>query len=306
MKRIENDQMQEKPIFMIEETDDNAYSQEITEEPVISIEYDNDMTYYIPTKKRKTWRVPLLWLVAMVVIVAGGYVGIRLYNYYFNIGVSISVSPKENIKKLDEMKAQIGPSEIVLKRDSVLGVALNIYELHNVKAEMTLVEPDSTDSNVLMYTRTSDYTATGEYLGTLVIDGEEKHRGTSRLGYCAVVGGNMVIGISRFDTMKDYVIDHGGSYFRQFVLVSNGQLPSRFFLHGKVGRKALARTADDSLCIITTRHPETLWDFADALREIGYVDAIYLTGGSTLGEDKHHRVVPWLVLKKLPSLSTKP
>ena len=127
----------------------------------------------------------------------------------------------------------------------------------------------------------------------------------------------MVIGISRSDKVKDYVIAHNGSYFRQFVLISNGELPHRFFLHGKVERKALARTADDRLYIIETRHAETLWDFADALREYGFVDAIYLTGGNESGlwrdsngqahfteaaaryrTEKHHGVAPWLVLKK--------
>ncbi len=69
--------------------------------------------------------------------------------------------------------------------------------------------------------------------------------------------------------------------------------------------------------IIETPHSETLWDFADALREYGYVDAVYLTGGNESGfyrapdgtpyftekavkyrTDKHHGVAPWLVLRK--------
>lgn len=257
-----------------------------------------------------------MWFVATVVLVFGCYKVIRLYNYYYNIGVSISASPKENIKKLDDMKAQNESSAVVFKTDSVLGVALNIYELHNVKAELTLVEPDTADHSVLMYTRTVDYTATGKYLGSLVVDGEQKRSDVSRLGYCAIVKGNMVIGISRFDDMCEHMVERDGSYFRQLVLVSNGELPQRFFLHGKVERKALARTADDRLCIIETSHPETLWDFADALREYGYVDAVYLTGGNESGfyrasdgrvhftekaaryrTDKHHGVAPWLVLR---------
>ena len=316
------DNIQEKPVFMIEDTDSKASSQEILEEPVITIERDDDMESPSPSaivKKPKiprTWAMRLLWFVATVVLVLACYKAIRYYSYYYHIGVSVSVSPKDNIKKLDSMKAQSDSSAVLLTTDSVLGVALNIYELHNVKAEMTLEEPDTADRSVLMYTRTADYTSTGKYLGSLVIDGEEKQSDVSRLGYCAIAGGNMVIGVSRFDDVKEYVIDHDGSYFRQFLLVSNGELPQRFFLHGKVERKALARTADDRLCIVETRHPETLWDFADALREYGYVDAIYLTGGNESGfyrapdgtptftekaaayrTDKYHGVAPWLVLK---------
>ncbi len=323
MKHTEDNNIQEKPVITIENNDNNTSSQEILEEPIITIESCDDIkngSSSITIKKRsqlQKWGMYFLWFVATVALVFGCYKALRLYNYYYNIGVSISVSPKENIKKLDDMKAQGESSAVVLKTDSVLGVALNIYELHNVKAELTLVEPDTADQSVLMYTRTADYTATGRYLGSLVVDGEQKRSDVSRLGYCAIAKGNMVIGISRFDDMREHMIERDGSYFRQFVLVSNGELPQRFFLHGKVERKALARTVDDRLCVIATRHPETLWDFADALREYGYVDAIYLTGGNESGfyrapdgtpyftekaamyrADKHHGVAPWLVLRK--------
>ena len=322
MKYTEDNNIQEKPIFMIEDTDTNVSSQEILEEPVITIESDDDMEQKAPfvvVKKRRrwTWGIRLLEFLIIVVVLLGCYMAVRFYNYQHNIGVSVSVQPKENIKKLDAMKPDGEMSEVALKTDSVLGVAINIYELHNVKAEMTLVEPDTADHSVLMYTRTADYTATGKYLGSLVIDGKEMQSDVSRLGYCAIMNGNMVIGVSRSDDVKERVIDNNGSFFRQFILVSDGELPRHFYLHGKVERKALARTADDRICIIETRYPETLWSFADALREYGYVDAIYLTGGNESGfyrapdgtayftekaaayrNDKHHGITPWLVLKK--------
>ena len=322
MKHTEDNSIQEKPVITIENNDNNTSSQEILEEPIITIESCDDMENESPSitiKKRsrlQKWSLVIMWFAATIVLVFGCYKALRYYNYYYNIGVSISVSPKDNIKKLDGMKAQGESSAVVLKTDSVLGVALDIYELHNVKAELTLVEPDTTDHSVLLYTRTADYTATGRYLGSLVVDGEQKRSDVSRLGYCAIAQGNMVIGISRFDDMREHMVECDGSYFRQFLLVSNGELPQRFFLHGKVERKALARTVDDRLCVIATRHPETLWDFADALREYGYVDAIYLTGGNESGfyrapdgtpfftekaakyrTDKHHGVAPWLVLR---------
>lgn len=323
MKNTEDNGIQDKPKFAIEDNDNIASSQEIFEEPVITIERseETDNTSSSVTIKKRSplqkWGRGIIWFMATVILVFCCYGTILLYNYYYNIGVSISLSPEDNIKKLDSMQTQNGPSAVVLKTDSVLGVALNIYELHNVRAELSLQEPDTADHSVLMYTRTADYTSTGKYIGSLVVDGEEKQSDASRLGYCAIEKGNMVIGVSRFDDMREHMIDCDGSYFRQFVLVSNGELPHSFSLHGKVERKALARTSDDRLCIIETPHPETLWDFADALREYGYVDAIYLTGGNESGfyrapdgtayftekaakyrTDKHHGVAPWLVLRK--------
>ncbi len=324
MKYKDDNNIQEKPIIVIEDSDSNSSAQENLEEPVITIEtddaYEKDVSEKAVAAKRskgKTWLRYAVAAVAMVVILVGCYSSVRFYNYYYNIGVSISVSPKDNIKKLAGMKPKAGKPEVALASDSILGVALNMYELRNVQAEMTLEEPDTADQSVLLYTRTADYTATGLYLGSLVIDGEELQSDASRLGYCAIADGNMVIGISRSDKVKDYVEERKGSFFRQFMLVSNGELPARFFLHGKVERKALCRTADDKLYIVETRHAETLWDFADALREYGFVDAIYLTGGNESGfwrdpegvghftekaahyrTDKHHGVAPWLVLSK--------
>jgi len=94
-------------------------------------------------------------------------------------------------------------------------------------------------------------------------------------------------------------------------------IPSRFFLHGKVERRAIGRI-DDQLYYIATRHKETLWDFADALREYGFIDAVYITGGADyvfyrnkegirhdLGDSssyphtKWKDIIPWLVFRKL-------
>ena len=322
MRHTKDNRIQDKPNITIEDDNNNTSTQEILEEPIITIERSDVMKYAsLPATINKRnrllkWSLGIIWFLATVILVFGCYRAIRLYNYYYNIGVSISVLPKDNIRKLDRMQTQSGSSEVTLKTDSVLGVALDIYELHNVRAELSLVEPETTDQTVLMYTRTADYTTTGKYIGSLVIDGEEKQSDVSRLGYCAIERGNMVIGISRFDDMRKHMIERDGSYFRQFMLLSNGELPQRFYLHGKVERKALARTADDRLCVIATCHPETLWDFADALREYGYVDAIYLTGGNESGfyrapdgtayftkkaaryrTDKHHGVAPWLVIR---------
>ncbi|MFW5477146.1 MAG: hypothetical protein ACOCPE_10255 [Segatella copri] len=87
--------------------------------------------------------------------------------------------------------------------------------------------------------RSADHTSTNEYLGSLVMNGKELASDVSRLGYCAMANGNIVLGISRSDKVKDYVEERGGSFFRQFILVSDGVLPAKFQLHGKVELRAL-------------------------------------------------------------------
>ena len=199
--------------------------------------------------------------------------------------------------------------------DSILGVAMDFYAIHGLKASIEFEEPDTADTSVYLYCRSADHKADSTYIGSLVVNGEERQSDTHRLAYMAMLGGNSVIGISRSEKVKDFVQERGGSFFRQFILVSDGTIPGRFFLHGKVERRAIGRIGDQ-LYYIATRHKETLWDFADALREYGFIDAIYITGGADyvfcrdkngirhdIGDaadyphTKWKDIVPWLVFR---------
>lgn len=309
------DKMSEKPLFIIEEKPDVIEGQGEGETPVITIETDNGLQ---KSKRRTPWIIFTALTTALLCVVV--VLGYKFYRTYMNIGVPVSVTSAQNIEKLN-MPVTNQTAEVILTNDSILGVALNFYEIKGLKAEITFSEPDSTDTDVFLYSRCADQTSydskTNHYIGSLVVNGKEIESDVSRLGYCAMANDNIVIGIARNEDVKDYVQKHGGSFFRQFILVSNGVIPYRFHLHGKVERRGLGRIGD-KLYYIETRHKETMWDFADALREYGFIDAIYITGGTdycfyrtydgiahsigdeTKYEDKHkgEGVIPWLVFKK--------
>jgi len=292
------------------------------EVPIIIIERDEQpqskeiVTKVVAPSKKQKWLKRFLALAVVGCMIVAAIAGYYFWNYYYNIGVSVSVSPEQNIEKLQKpVKKEI--PEVVMTSDSILGVAMDFYAIHGLKASIEFEEPDTADTSVFLYSRCADHTADGRYLGSLVAEGVEKQNDRSRLGYMAMADGNMVIGISRSEKVKDHIIDRGGSFFRQFILVSNGTIPSRFFLHGKVERRAIGRI-ENQLYYIATRHKETLWDFADALREFGFIDAIYITGGNDyvfyrdkegirhdLGDTsdyphtKWKEIIPWLVLRKM-------
>ena len=297
-----NKQKPEVPIIIIER-DDQPQSKEIVTKVVT------------PSRKQK-WLKRLLAMVAVGCLMIAVLAGYYLWNYYYNIGVPVSVTPEQNIEKLQKPVKKEVP-EVVMTSDSILGVAMDFYAIHGLKASIEFEEPDTADTSIFLYSRCADHTASGDYLGSLVAEGVEKQSDRSRLGYMAMADGNMVIGISRSEKVKDYVLERGGSFFRQFILVSNGMIPSRFFLHGKVERRAIGRI-DNQLYYIATRHKETLWDFADALREYGFIDAIYITGGNDYvfyrGKDgirhdlgdtsgyphtKWKEIIPWLVFRAI-------
>ena len=287
--------------------------------PEFIIERDDDarppVEPRLPEKTGKKWLRRVLKALALALMVTAALFAYKAWDYYYNIGVPVSTTPSENIEKLQRPAAKEVP-EVVMTSDSILGVALDFYAIHGLQASIEFQEPDTTDASVFLYSRSADHQADGQYLGSLVVDGKELQSDRSRLGYMAMADGRMVIGVGRSDKVKDYVADCGGSFFRQFILVSNGVIPSRFHLHGKVERRALGRIGD-TLYYIATRHKETLWDFADALREYGFVDAIYITGGTdycyyrspdgqrhdigNLEDYPHERwkdIIPWLVFRK--------
>ena len=288
--------------------------------PEFIIENDDDVRPPIETngteKAGKKWLPRLLEAIAIALMVIVVFFAYKAWNYFYNIGVPISTTPTENIKKL-QMEPVKESAEVVLSSDSILGVALDFYAIHGLRASIEFQEPDTADMSVFLYSRSADHQADGQYLGSLVVDGKEMQSDRSRLGYMGMVGNQMVIGISRSDKVKDYCMEHEGSFFRQFILVSNGVKPRNFFLRGKVERRAIGRK-DGTLYYIATRHKETLWDFADALCDYGFIDAIYITGGDDYGyyrtsdgerhdigniEDYPHKkwkgIIPWLVFRRI-------
>lgn len=321
MKELKEEK-DERIVVVIEDNDDVSVELDNVETPVIRIESDEEEETPQPSSSNRHSKWPVavvsvLLTAAMCMMAAFGY---RYYRRYINIGVPVSVTSKENIGKLELPSVDEMP-EVVKSSDSILGVAINMYQLIGLKAEITFTEPAVDDTDVYLYSRCCDQTSydpeSNRYLGSLVQNGKELQSDNSRLGYCAMANDNIVIGIARDEKVKDYCIEQKGSFFRQFILVSDGVLPGRFYLHGKVERRALARMGK-KLFYVESKGKETMWDFADALREYGFIDAIYITGGSDycfyrtadgtahdIG-DKHkhpdgHKgkgIVPWVVFKK--------
>lgn len=196
--------------------------------------------------------------------------------------IPVSATPEEHIARLQTPQPAVKP-EVIKTTATVLGVTMNFYEIRGLRGELSYQESTPEDSTVYLYSRSSDFSSynpiENRYLGSIVMEGKELPSTTERIGYCAMANDNIVIGVARSERVKDYCQEQGGSFFRQFVLVSSGVLPNNFYLHGKVERRALG-TLNGGLYLVETTDPETLWSFADALREYGFTDAIYITGGA--------------------------
>lgn len=280
------------------------------------IESQEEETENQPKPPRFPWLRRLLAAVGVAALVLLAIWGYRSCLRFSDTNLPVSATPEENIAKLQQPPRQEKP-RVEMTSDSILGVALDFYAIHGVSANIEWVEPDTLDASVFLYCRSADHKADSLYLGSLVVNGEEMPSYEGRRGYMAMTGNRFVMGVSESEEVKDYVILKGGSFFRQMVLLSNGVMPHDFELHGKVERKAIGRIGEQYYFVVT-RSKETMWDFADALREYGFLDAIYITGGDnysyyrTADGVKHdignvadypHKkwkgIIPWLVFRKL-------
>ena len=205
-----------------------------------------------------------------------------------------------------------GEPGVTLIEDEAMGVSLKLYKLDGLKARMAFELPDLSDSTVYLVTRSSDYKLTDdrkEIIGDFIYNGDVMAESDWRAGFMAIIDGNAQIGIDRSRDIFKHVKKNGGSMFRQLALVSAGtRCDKQFILKGKVSRCAYARNRSGELFFIETVNPETLYGCSDALVEYGFVDAVYITGGSqpdlfhrtsegtphgTYIDDKQHEFIVW-------------
>ena len=282
----------------IDHTNDRALKNDDrkTDVPVISIERTTDeaapsrQTVIVDDRRthlrRRGWLLAVGVLAVIAVVAAVWYV----MSSRSVLDMPVSVSDNENIMRLAEPVSPVAKAPVMVS-DSVFGVAFDMYRLDGLAASLENRMPDPEDSTLMFFCRSADYRNPGYssvapvIMGSMVAGGRtvslDPRETRNRPGYMAISpAGRPVIGVSLSDRVMEHVAETGGSFFRQGVLLSAGTLPREFNLHGKVERAAIGRLADGSLHYILTRHRETMYDFADALREYGFVDALYITGGN--------------------------
>lgn len=218
------------------------------------------------------------WIVSFVGILCAFLAGYFLYEQQENTQTGIV----EAIPEEEENFRMTERSEVVGRTDSINDVALHIYALQNLKAELTLQLPNPEDSTVYFVLQAADVREDNQdILGDFVLEGKQLARGKRKTGYCAILDGKLHIGNSLNDEVKDYCIAQKGDFFRQYILVLEGEIQENR-LKGKAMRRALAQQGKD-FYIVTTQHRESLYDFSEALADMGFTNALYLVGGTSYG-----------------------
>lgn len=245
-----------------------------TEVPFISIERDGEIEssrIYKPVSRRR-W----LWIAIVVILILAV------------VGVFIVYRPDGDYavkyyKNLADEPFSPSAHGTVRNTDTILGVTMDMYDLRGLSASLEKEMPDTADCSLILFMRSADYHPDRRAIGPVIVNGEYSDYKPSdhREGYIAISPkGRAIMGIDSGGEIEKAVMDDGGSFFRQMLLLDDGELPRDFQLRGKVERAAIASTVSGDLFYVVTREKETMYDFADALREYGFVDAVYMTGGN--------------------------
>lgn len=121
----------------------------------------------------------------------------------------------------------------------------------------------------------------GKIVGAFVLNGKPLSWGLSKRGYCAIIDSIVTVGVADNSPLFEEATEKGGDFFRQYPLVDRGTLVQNE-LKNKSIRRALC-DIDNHIAVVETQTRESLHDFAQALIDIGTVNAIYLVGGDAMG-----------------------
>lgn len=118
----------------------------------------------------------------------------------------------------------------------------------------------------------------GKIVGAFVQHGKPLSWGLSKQGYCAIIEGEVTIGVAANSPLFEEATEKGGDFFRQYPLVDNGQVAYNE-LDSRSRRRGLC-SVEGRVVVVESRTATTLQEFSAALVKLGVSNAIYLTAGA--------------------------
>lgn len=134
----------------------------------------------------------------------------------------------------------------------------------------------------VLFFQAADVRADNKHIvGAFVLEGEPLSRGLSKRGYCAIIQGQVTVGVADNSPLFEQATEQNGYFFRQYPLVDNGTLVESE-LKNKSIRRALC-DIDEHIVVMESQSAESMHDFAQALIDAGTTHAIYLVGSNAMG-----------------------
>jgi len=173
-------------------------------------------------------------------------------------------------------------------------VPLSLFTPVNAMPELSLGIPDTTDQSLILALQAADIRAdNNKIVGAFVLQGELLARGVAKKGFCAILDGKIQLGMAESTPLFEETTAKNGYFFRQYPLVNKGVLVENN-PKNKAIRHALCEL-DGQIVVVSSTSRESFHDFAQALVDLGVVNAIALTGGDAFGfrHDSKNGLLTW-------------
>lgn len=186
-----------------------------------------------------------------------------------------------------------------IKDTAINDIPLRIYFPLNATPRLTVGYGLQRDTaRLILFFQAADVRAdNGKIVGAFVLHGKPLSYGLSKRGYCAIIDGQVTVGVADNSPLFEQATTCGGDFFRQYPLVDNGQLVENE-LKTKSIRRGLCEV-DGRIVVAESGTEESLHDFAQALVDLGINNAIYLIGGTAsqgycrLSDNSHLKFGMW-------------
>lgn len=236
-----------------------------------------------------------LWFVTLSIL---GIVIIGVFTYLFLLKKDEDIQEPElaepalfePIRKNTPIRYQrIGSNVDSLKQgfteivDTLINdIPIKIFIPHNAALSLHVGRMDKNDKSIIYAAQAADVRAdNGGIVGAFVLEGEPLARGLSKKGYCASINGIVTIGVADNSPLFEKATEENGYFFRQYPLVSNGEVIDNE-PKGKSIRRAICDRQGE-IFMVETGTAESFHDFAQALSDLGVDHAVYLVGSSAYG-----------------------
>ena len=226
-------------------------------------------------KSKRGW---LLVLICLVAFLGGLYIYLESNEKDKDAILAIE---KDDIIANNSLKTK-KKGYVEMADTTINGIPLTILTPHRATARLQMGVKTLHDSDAVLVVQAADVQKdNGEIVGTYVLEGDLISKGQAKSGFCAILNGNPIIGVSDATPYLEQVIEMDGYFFRQYPLVAGGHVVENK-PKGKSFRRALAER-NGSVFVVISQCSLTFHDFSQALADMGVVNAIYLVGSLTRG-----------------------
>lgn len=271
--------------------------------------------YYIlgwESEKKKKNFPGWLWTVAGGVLLAAAILFVTNGKQrFFEVAATTDADTIAHDIWYNNADASLPPCTIV--KDTVVdNLHLKILTPVNAVPELCLRRLDTSETDIVFAALATDVRRdNGKIVGAYVYAGEPLSWGRSKRGYCAIIDGNMALGVADDSPLFERATEQGGYFFRQYPAVDNGVMV-RNNPENASFRRALC-LLDGKVCIVVSTDRVLMNDFSSALVNLGVRDAIFLVGGTgdgwyrtedgtmcRLGSDyiKNNRYINYIVFRE--------